>query len=253
MRSKAKTSATRSRPCSATNRTGSLCQIDSRPSIRQLLRQCLDKEPTRRLGDMNVARLQIEEALREPRPMCTRIDARIARADDVRHPIPLALILAVALVASAAGAVVTRPDHRARSTADPPEQRLASREHSSCRPGRPAAGQRRRREPDRRTTESHGHGAVARRALARVQRRARRHAAAVPPRPRSARSCPNPGTEGGASPFFSPDGRWVGFQADDALKKVPLTMGTGAVTICRTRRMVGATWGSNNTIVFARH
>ena len=76
-------------------------------SIRQLLRQCLDKEPTRRLGDMSVARLEIEEALREP---ATDVPRKMGEsgARTVWHSIPLALILAVALVASAAGAVATR-------------------------------------------------------------------------------------------------------------------------------------------------
>ena len=31
---------------------------------------------------------------------------------------------------------------------------------------------------------------------------------------------PIPGTEGAATPFFSPDGRWVGFFAEEKLKKV---------------------------------
>ena len=32
-----------------------------------------------------------------------------------------------------------------------------------------------------------------------------------------------PGTEGGTSPFFSPDGDWIGFFAGGELKKAPLT------------------------------
>ncbi len=38
-----------------------------------------------------------------------------------------------------------------------------------------------------------------------------------------------PGTEGAVSPFFSPDGQWVGFFADGKLKKVSVS-GGAAVT-----------------------
>jgi serine/threonine protein kinase/Tol biopolymer transport system component len=67
---------------------------------------------------------------------------------------------------------------------------------------------------------------------------------------------PIAGTEDGDSPFFSPDGRWVGFwsgvnvDAVGDLKKVPLTGGP-AVTVCRTPALFGASWGSNDAIVFA--
>ncbi len=44
---------------------------------------------------------------------------------------------------------------------------------------------------------------------------------------------PIAGTDNGASPFFSTDGRWVGFWADGALKKVALT-GGGVTTVCQT-------------------
>ena len=32
-------------------------------------------------------------------------------------------------------------------------------------------------------------------------------------------STPIPGTDGGTSPFFSPDGKWIGFAAGPKLKK----------------------------------
>jgi Tol biopolymer transport system component len=62
---------------------------------------------------------------------------------------------------------------------------------------------------------------------------------------------PIAGTEGGGSPFLSPDGRSVGFWADGALKKVPLGGGP-ATTLCETTTVFGASWGSNDVIVFAR-
>ena len=63
---------------------------------------------------------------------------------------------------------------------------------------------------------------------------------------------PMSGTEGGGAPFFSPDGRWVGFWSVGALKKTP-TDGSGpATTICEVPAMFGASWGANNTIIFSR-
>ena len=62
---------------------------------------------------------------------------------------------------------------------------------------------------------------------------------------------PMAGTENSDSPFFSPDGQWVGFWSGGELKKVPVSGGP-VVTICKTPAIYGASWGSNDTIVFAR-
>lgn len=64
-----------------------------------------------------------------------------------------------------------------------------------------------------------------------------------------------PGTEGGDTPFFSPDGRWLGFFADGRLKKVSLTGGEASGGAAETLtpeapNLRGATWGPNGTIVF---
>ncbi len=62
---------------------------------------------------------------------------------------------------------------------------------------------------------------------------------------------PIPGTEGAQGPFFSPDGRWVGFFAEDKLKKVALLDGH-AVTLCEIPRGVWrASWSVDDTIVFS--
>ena len=60
-----------------------------------------------------------------------------------------------------------------------------------------------------------------------------------------------PGTDDGQarSPFFSPDGQWVGFGAGGQLKKVLISGGT-PVTLCETRRLWGASWGADEWIVF---
>ena len=59
-----------------------------------------------------------------------------------------------------------------------------------------------------------------------------------------------PGTEGAASPFFSPDGNWLGFAAGGNLMKVSMAGGAPLI-ICKTPYLEGVSWGDNETIVFA--
>ena len=62
---------------------------------------------------------------------------------------------------------------------------------------------------------------------------------------------PIAGTEGGISPFLSPDDRWVGFWADGKLMKVPAEGGVPSV-LCDVLQPYGFSWGSDNQIIFAR-
>jgi serine/threonine-protein kinase len=57
-------------------------------------------------------------------------------------------------------------------------------------------------------------------------------------------------TQDARHPFFSPDGEWIGFFTNTELKKVPVSGGP-AQTLCKTATRAGASWGSNDTIVFA--
>ena len=58
------------------------------------------------------------------------------------------------------------------------------------------------------------------------------------------------GTEGASYPFWSPDGRHIGFFADRKLKKVPATGGV-VQSIADAVDGRGATWGTSGAIVFA--
>ncbi|HMK28612.1 MAG TPA: protein kinase [Terriglobales bacterium] len=58
------------------------------------------------------------------------------------------------------------------------------------------------------------------------------------------------GTEGAHSPFFSPDGEWVGFFAHDKLKKVALRGGQ-PIVICDAVLGFGGTWAPDGTIYFS--
>jgi serine/threonine-protein kinase len=59
---------------------------------------------------------------------------------------------------------------------------------------------------------------------------------------------PLQGTEGAAEPFFSPDGRWVGFATENKLQKVSVEGGL-PLTLCDSPPVRGASWG-DDVIVF---
>jgi serine/threonine-protein kinase len=71
-------------------------------------------------------------------------------------------------------------------------------------------------------------------------------------------AAPIAGTDGADSPFFSPDGRWIGFwqgpsgSAGAEIKKVPVDGGP-AITLCPAPLLGGVSWGAHGRIVFAAH
>jgi Tol biopolymer transport system component len=60
---------------------------------------------------------------------------------------------------------------------------------------------------------------------------------------------PLPGTDGGVRPFWSPDSRYIGFMADNALKKVDVSGGPPS-KICDAPGGSDGTWSSEGVILF---
>jgi serine/threonine-protein kinase len=58
------------------------------------------------------------------------------------------------------------------------------------------------------------------------------------------------GTDGASSPFFSPDGQWVGYFANHELRKIPLGGGQ-SVMLCAAPRDRGASWAEDGRIIAA--
>jgi Tol biopolymer transport system component len=58
------------------------------------------------------------------------------------------------------------------------------------------------------------------------------------------------GTENGRDPFFSPDGKWIGFFADGKMKKISV-QGGAPVVLCDATNARGANWGENGSILLA--
>jgi Tol biopolymer transport system component len=57
------------------------------------------------------------------------------------------------------------------------------------------------------------------------------------------------GAEGGTYPFWSPDGKWLGFFANGKLKKSPIDSGP-VLELAEAPRGRGGSWGTNNLILF---
>ena len=63
---------------------------------------------------------------------------------------------------------------------------------------------------------------------------------------------PIPGTSGAYNPFFSPDGKWIGFFVGNQLKKIS-TDGGQPILLCEAINCYGGTWADDGKIYFAPH
>ena len=191
-------------------------------SIRRLLRRALTKDRTRRLPHMGAARLEIDDADDE-----TSVETVAKPSRQRRLPIVLAAMLLVALTGFAVWGVM-RPS-------PPPLIRVVI----STPPGETF------------DLDTFAPDIALSPDGTRVIYRSVRHQLFVRALDEfEARPLPNLGNEP-ADPFVSPDGEWIGFFADGALKKVAIHGGP-AITLCPVAGFGrGASWGSDDTIVFA--
>ena len=191
-------------------------------SIRRLLRRCLDKVPDRRLGYMGDALLEFDDAA------APTVDAAAAAG------LPWGrLALTGAAIALAAGAIawVLRPE----AARPPPVSRFVLPLAAGDAPVtgfQPALAF----SPDGRTivyrARRNGVTQLFRRSLNELE------------------PVPIAGTENATAPFFSPDGRWLGFDGDGVLKRVALA-GGAPVVICNAPGGMTAAWLRDESIVFA--
>jgi eukaryotic-like serine/threonine-protein kinase len=200
------------------------------PRVRDLLERCLRKDPERRLHDIADARIEIEEARASP-----AASLAVPASEVWRKPGRLAWGIGGAVLATAimAALFLLRP---AASKPDPTVVRAVL-------PISPAEGFALYRRavaisPDGETVVFTG---IHQRAPALFRRALGGRSAEL-----------IRGTERGHSPFFSPDGQWIGFFTRDELKKVPLSGGT-AVSLSNVPPIpAGASWGENGRIVLVR-
>ena len=198
--------------------------------VRVLLQRCLQKEPKQRLRDIGDARISLDEVLSgaaEP-PAVAAI-----RASSSLRPrsamLGAGMLLLVAVISALAAwnlkpSPVSAPEPLTRLTVDlGPEAMTDVNLTVAISPdGRrlvfPARG------PD-------GRQQLATRLLDQAE------------------PALLPGTEGATTPFFSPDGQWIGFFSG-GLKRIPVQGGAAsALTSINTSTGYGAVWGSDGYIV----
>ena len=196
--------------------------------VRLLLRRCLQKDPRQRLQAIGDARVTIEEVLSGAVPG----DAVPARPRWSKWW--LASGAAGLLTGAAIAGLVAR---QMMSSAEPP--RPVTRFVITLPPGQQLAG------ASALALSSDGsHLAYVATDGAKANRQIFLRAMdGVDARPIA-------GTEGASSPFFSPDGQWLGFFAGGKLKKLPLR-GGAAVNLADVTNPTGGAWIDDHTIVFA--
>jgi serine/threonine protein kinase/Tol biopolymer transport system component len=192
-------------------------------AIRRLLRRCLEKHSKRRLRDIGDARLEIENIAREP------ADARMlsTRSTNTRR----ALVLASALVALGLSLVASVTVFFRRGRDEGQVTRL-----SVATPGVITAPMSVAISPDGRAlafvaTDSLGRSMLWLRNLDKLEARALQ------------------GTDRATFPFWSPDGRFLGFSADGHLKRVDVTDGT-IETLSDGASRVAGTWSPRGVILY---
>jgi serine/threonine protein kinase/Tol biopolymer transport system component len=211
----------------------------SPPPVRRLLRRCFEKDRARRLADMADGRLDIDDARSG-----SDIDAP-AFPSTSRTPERLAWISALLAVGLIAAALVA---WAARSESIPLETTrtvLSIVPTSETSEGNPLEQRGRAARPTRTAVALSPDGkrlvfAAIWGGPQQLYVRAMDQLSATP----------ISGTSSASSPFFSPDGQWIGFEANGELRKIPLGGGP-AVTLCKASVLFGASWGDDGTIVFA--
>ena len=198
--------------------------------VRDVLRRSLVKDPKQRLRDIGDARIRIEEEI-AGKPDAAEI-AGAAPAAPARRGLPAWVLALTALAAVALGIAGGYRAHTAQAP-------LMVRAMLNLPDGMQLDGDdvAFALSPDGRTL------AIAASGKDEPQRLWVRRL----DRPDASRM---DGTDGASYPFWSPDGRSVGFFADHKLKRIAADGGL-VQTICDAADGRGATWGADGTIVFA--
>jgi serine/threonine protein kinase/Tol biopolymer transport system component len=205
---------------------------DLAPAVAALLRRCLDRDRRTRVADVSIIQFVLDET---PSLLTTTVPAR--RRETMRHiraSVIVPWVIASALVAAILS-IVSRQPAGVRDEGSP--MRLSSKAGADILIDSGELGPSAVLSPDGRTLAFTGGSSPSDRPHVYV--RALNQLKAVP----------LAGTEGAFMPFFSPDGRWVGFFAAGKLKKISIT-GGAVVTLCDAPDARGGFWDVNGTIVF---
>jgi len=205
---------------------------DTPVPIRRLLRRCLEKDRKRRLDSASDARLEIEDAITFPAAETPALPAARSRR---ATPAVIAMLAGFAVIPALATWIFMRP-----TPAPPP---LPARFAIVPAPNQPLNVLSYDRDlalsPDGRHLVYRAGGApptVPAALMARATDELDAHQL--------------PGIYA-LGVFFSPDSRWIGFFTATELKKVLLAGGPAVTLAPVSGEGLGASWGDDNTIVFA--
>jgi serine/threonine protein kinase len=203
---------------------------DTPPRLVALIRRCLRKDSRDRLRDIGDARVEIEELQQAPLHSVAAVKAPATQSTARSWSLPATagLLIGGLAVAAASSLWPVAP------TSSPVSTHLVAPlpEKTGIDLGRGSAVAL---SPDGRTVIFVGNSGGLSWLFVRPLDRAD--------------SNPLTGTEGATNPFFSPDGKWVGFFAGGKLKKVSLSGGQ-PVTICDAPGSRGEAWAPDDTIFF---
>ncbi len=201
--------------------------------IRTLLRRSLEKDPARRLRDIGDGRMEIEEALAAPHSAAAVTPGAAPRVRSNR--VALVAGIAALLVGLLTGYLLWR---QPRASARPG---VVARFMLPLQCNTTLArffGNALALSPDGETLIFAGFtGATGVRQLY-IQRL------------EGGECRPLAGTEHARAPFFSPDGKWVGFFDLGKLKKIPLSGGLPVTLADIGQPDSMGSWGTNDTIIF---
>jgi serine/threonine protein kinase len=192
---------------------------DTPAAVRRLLGRCLAKDRARRLRDIGDARLELDDARLVPHS-----SAAVSATQHRRERIAWAAGLALVLVTSLAVGRWLAPDD-----APAPQMRLEVRTGETSTPESFALS------PDGRSIVFSADGE-------RGSQLWVRHLGVSAPQPLL-------GTEDGRYPFWSPDGRSIGFFTFNALKRVDIDGGQPQ-TLVSVVTPAGGSWNAGGTIIY---
>jgi serine/threonine protein kinase len=212
--------------------------------VKELVHRCLQKDPKHRLHDIVNARLEILEGLAEP-----------TEEIPVAQHFSLRLVISVGAAILLIGILIGLVLANYFRSSSPPISQPAVRSVIKLEPGHWLDGLRWSAptgfdQPTRTafTFSSDGRFIIYSAIMGNPEPQAKPQLFLR--RSDQLEAKPIPGTEGGISPFLSPDNRWVAYWADGKLMKSSLEGGV-PVTICDAREFFfGGTWGSDENIVF---
>jgi len=210
----------------------SLLPVGTPESMRRLLQRCLKKDPKQRLQAIGDARIAMEDALSGAAPESGQFPTPAAvtvRASRWRRALPWVLVAAFAALAIALGAAYFGHQAEAlrvlRFAVDPPESGEFGTSLALSPDGTRLVF----------VATANGKQMLWLRPLDSLQAQ------------------PISGTEDADFPFWSPDGKSVGFFANGKLKRIDFNTGSVQVLcdVSAGNAARGGSWGSGGTILFA--